>query len=399
MAISPTSYDTFSEVFVTYPHVTTPTVFDMNTQKGISSNYPGEALCREYITATEARRVEIRETIKQWILGLIHWIKNSGDSRIPAALITDLANYGPLSTELTKYSNFSPELYVREGRRLVGDTVLNFNQMTLANGLTYSDAVAYGYYQFDAHQTRVVLNGSVASCEGSINSALTQAQSGYVVPWRCLVPKASECTNLSSPTCPSVSRVAWLSIRLEPMLLAMGYASGVGAAQAIEQGVAIGAINTSRMSRVLDIRGILQGVVLDTSGTFPEGTVTKGVWADSSSDFGFIGSSGVATSANASPLTFAPNLPETRLYRVQCKYMPSLTRTQTLTATINHAGGASVVDFSQRYGAAVEGRGGDWEELGSYVFAAGTPSVNTVVFTKASGTDTATMSAVRFIPA
>jgi len=402
MQAAPTSYNTFAKIFTLYQNSIDSTVYDMNSTKGISSNYPLETECREYITASAARRSVIRENVKQYMLGLIYWITSSGDSRIPSALVTDIANYGPVSTELTAYNNISPELYVREGRRVVGDYVLKYSDMTLATSV--ADPIAFGYYQFDAHQTRIVLDTGVAKCEGAINQALTTAQTGYSVPYRVLLPKAAEVTNLLCPGCPSVSRVAWLSTRLEPMLMALGYAAGAAASLLIDQAVTAANVNFSRLKRVIDIQGILDGILLDSSGTYNEGTVTQNPgasWATSTSTFGFVGSSALQdqNAGKGKTLTFAPNIQETGLYRVLFKYPPAATnRSNNVPVTINHALGATALTVNQIYGTGGEGIGGDWEALGAYVFRRGTPSADNVVIGTTGTASFVVASAVKFVP-
>ena len=98
-------------------------------------------------------------------------------------------------------------------------------------------------------------------------------------------------------------------------------------------------------------------------------------------------------------LTFAPNIQETGLYRVLFKYPASATnRSNNVPVTINHALGATALTVNQIYGTGGEGIGGDWEDLGAYVFRRGTPSADTVVIGTTGTASFVVASAVKFVP-
>lgn len=404
MAASPTSYDSMAKLFQLYPLTSAGgTYVDLNNRTVVpcSSNYTSDE-CREYITATPARRAQIRERAKQYLLGLFYWIANSGDSRIPAALVseqTGSTRYGLADDELMAYGGFSPELYVREGRRLVGDHVTKQGDMIFANGFT--DAIAYGYYDIDSHGVRRVVSSGYVKPEGSQLTALTGTDRGFAIPYRALLPQRTQCINLLAPGAPSVSRVAWSSVRMEPILMAMGQAAGIAAAEVCEQNIDAHDVSVTRLQRIQDIQRVWDGVVRNTDGAYAEGTITQdpgASWSPTSTRFGFIGASALSdgNTGKGKTLKFAPNLQATGAYRVLFKYPAAATgRADNVTVTISHAAGTVNLTVNQLYPG---GKGGDWEELGVYTFRAGSPSADYALVDTASTTDFVVASAFKFVP-
>jgi len=402
MAAQPTTLDTLAEVVTLYTNAINANYFDLNSRVGVSTNYPNQAECKEYITATEARRAEIRENAKQYILGLFYWIKNSGDVRIPAGLITNLATYGLVASELQATGGFSPEFYVREGRRVVGDFVMDENDLALTNTFG-AEAIAFAYYDIDSPMVRWVNDAGVAKTEGAVQQALSVSaapQIGSYVPYKVLLPKAAECTNLLCPGSPSVSRVVWSSLRMEPVLMMLGQAAGCAAALAIDVGTTVQAVQTSRLLRLTDPYDVWDGIVLGTDGaSYTEGTLTQNPgasWATSATRWGFIGTSGLSDSntGKGKKLTFAPNIQETGTYEVLFRYAPDATgRANNLNVTVNSVGVATVVAVNQLYPG---GAGGAWESLGTYTFRKGTPSADTVVIDTTSTTDFVLASGIKW---
>lgn len=59
------------------------------------------------------------------------------------------------------------------------------------------------------------------------------------MPYRMMVPKRAEATNLIVPTACSASHIGFGTIRLEPQWMMLGQAAGVAAAQALKAGQAV----------------------------------------------------------------------------------------------------------------------------------------------------------------
>lgn len=422
MAAAPTSYDTVAELFQLYS-LATGGYFDLNTRGNIpcSSNWHSDE-CLEYVSASPERRAVIRDNAKQYLLGLFYWITNSTDSRIPAGLKTDLASYGFSNEELLAYGGFSPEFYIREGRRLVGDYVMTENDMTINNGVL--DTIAFGYYGIDSHLVRILVNGSgKAVPEGSGLTALTSTKIGFPIPYRVLVPKAAECTNVLSPGAPSWSRVVHCSARMEPIFLAIGEAAGIGASEAVEQDINVGDVSQVRLGRIQDIYRVWDGsLVLSADGVYPNGTVTvTGTWAtvgpsSANARHGFLGTAGAGYSVTsfrtaapgANKLKFQPLLWISGAYRVYIKYPPDTTgraNNATVNIVCEGAGGAAtqqtfVRSVSELYAVAGGGGGGDWEDLGVYNFRAkggGVISDDYVEVDATGASDVVAVAAVKFV--
>ena len=372
--------------------------FDTNSQGPISLDYVSPE-CTEYVSTSWSRREQILENIKNYTLGLFKWIE--ADARVAPSLKASVVSYGFCADEFGTQAGFSPQLYIRESRRLIGDFVMNENHMTLANGFT--DEVALGYYTVDTHPVQnVIVNGQVKN-EGpnTFNPPV-----GYKIPYRVLLPKTTECTNLLVTFCMSASHVAFSSMRVEPVLMALGQAAGIAASLAVHRGVPIQNISIRELKNKQDIYRTVSGraIVLDVSGDYPNGFVSQTPplsWDYRSSDFGYIGQ-GYLSDGNrgkGKALVFALNIPEPGSYRVCIKYPTGSSidaqRSHNVPVTINHAAGVTYLTLDQKS----TGQGGDWDDLGVYPFDQGWPSPNKIVLTTTGTESFVVVNAVKLVKA
>jgi hypothetical protein len=150
---------------------------------------------------------------------------------VPVSIRTEITGFGLCRDEFTDNGNWPWLLYIREGRRMVGATVLT--QADITTTRQKPDIIGIGSYRIDSHLvSRWVDATGALVAEGTMSTPYRD----YAIPYRAITPDRGEVTNLLVPVAASASHVAHSSLRMEPHYMLMGEAAGEAAAMAIRRG-------------------------------------------------------------------------------------------------------------------------------------------------------------------
>jgi hypothetical protein len=230
MQNAPTSFDTLGEMFyrANIPMGGTEKQ-DWNNAHTMSLDFVGGNV--GFVTTDYAARDAIIQNHNDYTLGLFKFLRE--DTRVPAAFKTAMADWGFCADEFVEdgTGGLSPELYVRESARMVGDYV-----MTEANFFKTANAanpIAHMSYAMDSHATSRRVVGGATHSEGGLSSELTPV-GYYGFEYRALLSKATQCGNLlASCNGISASHSVFGSIRMEVTFMSLGEAAGAAAALAL----------------------------------------------------------------------------------------------------------------------------------------------------------------------
>ncbi len=219
---------------------------DVNNRGAFSTDMIG--MNYDYPEASYERRAEIIKAHELYTKGLLYfWIT---DPRVPKHLQEEVRKWGYPKDEYVNNGHWSPQLYVREARRMIGSFVMT--QAHCTGKEVVPDGVGMAAYTMDSHNTqRIVIrkNGKdMVKNEGNVE---VHGFPPYPVSYRALIPKENECGNLLVPVCLSASHIAYGSIRMEPVFMALGQATAVAADQAITKGVTVQQVDAAEVSRTL----------------------------------------------------------------------------------------------------------------------------------------------------
>ena len=185
------------------------------------------------------------------------------DPRVPKSLQAEVNRWGLAKDEFRDSANWPNQLYIREARRMVSDFVMT--QKDLQTELAKPDPVGMGSYNSDSHNLQRIVNPEGnAENEGDMQVAVKP----YQIPYRVMVPKRAEATNVLVPVCFSASHVAYSSVWMEPQYMIIGQAAGVAAAMAFAREES----HARRGSQSTD--GTLKG----TRGRFGRSTASNKSW-------------------------------------------------------------------------------------------------------------------------
>ncbi|MBB6050814.1 FAD-dependent oxidoreductase [Armatimonas rosea] len=195
--------------------------------------------CNTWHSADEAGRAKIWEAHKQYTLELLHFLRT--DPAVPKKVRDDLGSLGLCKDEFAATDHFPPALYVRESRRMRGMYLLTQND--ILSSPQKDDPIAISSFPIDSHDCqRIALkDGSVVN-EGTILPVRVPGTGlgyAYHVPYRAVLPRAAQCTNLLVPIALSSTHVALSSLRIEGAWMAIGQGAGVAAALSAKRNVAV----------------------------------------------------------------------------------------------------------------------------------------------------------------
>jgi len=242
--------------------------WDLNETGAMSLGLPGGNY--DYPDATEARRQQIREEHTRYQAGFLYFLVN--DPRVPPELSAEVARFGLCADEFEDNGNWPRQLYLREGRRMLGEYVLT--QQDVGAIRSKPDVIGLASYRLDAHLvSRWVDGAGVLRAEGGFLLGMT---SRWAIPYRSLTPRRAQATNLLVPAASSASHVAHASLRMEPQFMIMGQAAGTAAAMAAATGIDVQDVPITSLQRSL--RSV--GAVLDDPGDIGSSTFyDEIVWA------------------------------------------------------------------------------------------------------------------------
>lgn len=199
----------------------------------------------QYTTGTEAKRNQIRDFVRSHIEGFL-WFGQT-DPRVPQYVRDYTSRFGYCADEFTDNGGFPRQMYVRQARRLIGQFVLT--QKNLMQKTTFADTIGLGFYPMDEHgMIRTVLSGYIAD-----ESRDGIGVGPYEIPYRAMLPKAAQVTNLIVPVAISSSHAAFTSVRVEPTFMVLGQAAGAAAALAPAGNVS--KVNVSDLRKKLSAAG------------------------------------------------------------------------------------------------------------------------------------------------
>lgn len=329
--------------------------FDANNGIGKQFSMGLVGACNGWNEADEAGRARIWEAHKQYTLEMHHFL--STDPAVPEALRQQMAEIGLCRDEFAAYSHWSPQLYVREGRRMIGEYVVS--QKDIMDAPKQDDPIVVSSFPIDSHDCQRVGTQEMVTDEGTIMPVrMSGRRHGfpYHIPYRAITPKAAECDNLLVPVALSCTHVGISSIRVEPTWMILGQSAGIAAAVSAKQNLTVQKLPYAVLrDRLLAQKQVLDLPVLADLPAEPKGAVNvdpkalpgtvlddtlaelKGPWSRSSGFKPHIGTGYLHDDKRAdgqSIAIFRCKAAKTGRYTLRMAYSPHATRATKVPVTV-----------------------------------------------------------------
>jgi hypothetical protein len=331
----------------------------------------------DYPDGKAETRAKIRQDHLDYTQGFLWFLAN--DPRVPEALHKEINSWGRAKGEFADSGGWPHQLYVREARRMIGGYVMT--QADIMEKRSKDDSVGLGSYNTDSHHVQRIAgpDGFVLN-EGDFQVPVKP----YAIPYRSLVPKIGECRNLLVPVCCSASHVAYGTIRMEPVYMILGQASGVAAALAVDAKTSVQAVPAHKLqARLKTQKAVLSPDEIPTPAAAPGLDPAKlggivvddadaqrtGGWVFSTSSTPFVGKGyhhDNHEGQGEKKVRFTPKLPQAGQYEFRLYYPAHANRATNALVVVHHAGGEKSLRVNQRQPAGAKGN-----LLGVFQFDAG----------------------------
>jgi hypothetical protein len=331
---------------------------DFNNFGGFSTDMIGANY--DYPEGDYETRKRIWKEHEDYTKGLLYFMAN--DERVPEHVRNDMQTWGYTRDEFTGYGGFSPQLYVREARRMVSDVVMT--QHHCQGKEVVGDMVGMAAYGMDSHNCqRLIVNGMVKN-EGDVQIGLGTP---YPISYRSIIPKKGECKNLLVPICVSASHIAFGSIRMEPVFMVLGQSAATAAVMAIDGGLAVQEVDVAALQSELKHNPLADGstpeILVDND--HPEWVEASTGWKEARGGYGKSHLAITAAGDSDEFVRFTPIVEAGGEYEIMVYFSNFQRLSPEITVFVK------VGDVGKE----VEELGlpsGDWVSLGKYEIPAGT---------------------------
>lgn len=359
---------------------------DINNQGPFSTDMIG--MNYAYPNGDFATRERIFKDHVNYTKGLLYFIGH--DTRMPVSVREQMLQWGYPKDEYTNTGHWTPQLYVREARRMAGAYIMT--QANCQRKEVVDDGIGMAAYTMDSHNTqRIVVNGMVKN-EGDVQLKGIQP---YPVAYRAITPVSAECTNLLVPVCLSASHIAYGSIRMEPVFMVLAQSAATAAAMAIEQHSSVQEVDVSALQQRLKKNPLADGSIAEILVDDVAATISSGTWEKETSG-GYGPTLLVNKGGAAAAVRFSPEVEKSGNYSIYC-YYPRLQKASPQTSLRIFDGNKVTTRLLNSRDIQITGQtSGEWVNLGTYRLQAGSGNYVEVSNEGANGSIAA--DAVLFVP-
>ena len=206
---------------------------------------------------------------ESWTRGLFWYLLN--DDAVPKTIRKQMSELGYAADEFVEHNNFPWLMYVREARRMIGQYVMTQRDVAgSSDDRSKSDAIAIASHFIDSHHVQRLTVGET----GFVNEGrIWEVGKAYQIPYRSLLPRAEQTTNLLVPGAASFSHVAFCTYRLESTWMTTGHAAGVAGALACQADKPVSEIDIAQLQQLLRSQG--QVVSFEQTRQYPKAWIDR----------------------------------------------------------------------------------------------------------------------------
>jgi len=197
-------------------------------------------------TSNWAWRDQYALRLRDYILGLLWFCQN--DPELPAEFRARCSEWGLARDEYADNDHFPRQVYVREGRRIMGRYLFTAIDavpvVEKGRPPVLAESITASHYALDSHAVRKREPDRL-----SLDGFFSYPSAPYTVPYGVMVP--NDVDGLLVPTAASATHIGFSTLRMEPCWMALGEAAGTAASVALTQTVSLREVDIIALQRSL----------------------------------------------------------------------------------------------------------------------------------------------------
>jgi hypothetical protein len=225
--------------------------YDANNQHlaFVSTDLPEENW--PWPTSSWAWRDRFAQRLRDYTLGLLWFAQN--DPELPEDFRARCSEWGLARSEYADNGHFPRQVYVREGRRVLGEVTFSADD-ALPTGKNerppiQETSITSSHYALDSHAVRKREPG-----QPHLDGFFSFPTMPFTVPYGVMVPQKIDA--LLTPVPASATHVGFSVLRMEPCWMALGEAAGTAAAVSIQTGRSVRAVSVRQLQQTLLRNGV-----------------------------------------------------------------------------------------------------------------------------------------------